>query len=685
MEAYGFDTFVSLHRAQLSSCGVPEHLWSQIFEQLSVAMETGRLEKASQEVLLSPFPDEEEASNLNDSSSTVTPTPALYTIAKNGMVANSTAILVDHMVSFRSADEALSLLTEHNSLMQRVTSLLHNKGALVAADATELDSAADSLLTSMVSMLGTYTIRTRSSTDPTATQTTDVHFLMDEVGCLVHEAPTGSGLKGANVRIAPFFHLREGLGYSVIWPTEDIKQGESLRSLKTDSSAVASLEAVAQSLAEASFVTNPTRPSTADTECAEDQIAEQERDEVATVGCMCITPRPGMTPLMVDGEDIATRKMSEDDRMSKVQCKMLKLSLTEDFPEGCRQSPELALEAAASIAGRCQFVLAFACGDLVESIPISEGDGDKTEDANYGGYKLSRIHDILSILEKLQNDTDCVLYPSYDFHRFCFHKTEYMQQLVKFEVPILPTIFVSKEDFVGSDSNIAAYAGKVADEYQRQQQCHWNLPEAFGLNEHTVFVKFDGLWCREGVLMKYLKAGSDGEEANAQLKEIMIGIFASAFGDAKDSKSPTTTGIQVQPAVQALEGDSPEYRCYFVGGKLRAVASTYFRKKASDGTDAGYEVSASPAYLNRLQKMRAYMHLSHEHVTPFFLRFIVYPSTMSTLFADVCNRSGSSEGLRAVCRKRFVRIGEGRCRRCPSRHRRPGWGCSSNDSSRRCN
>jgi hypothetical protein len=163
-------------------------------------------------------------------------------------------------------------------------------------------------------------------------------------------------------------------------------------------------------------------------------------------------------------------------------------------------------------------VLAFACGDLVESIPISEegnNGGDGGNDANYGEYKLSRIRDILSVLEKLQNETNCVLYPTYEFHRFCFHKVEYMKQLVKCGVPILPTLFVSKEDWIASSSSngydAAQYASQLADEYLRRQQCHWLLPPHFQLNEHTIFIKLDGLWCREGVMTADLALGCDDD------------------------------------------------------------------------------------------------------------------------------------------------------------------------------
>ncbi len=510
------DVFVAEHRAQLVAGGVPESLWSQIFDQLVVAMKSGRLEKASNELLLSPFPEDEKPDMSSDESADDAHFSRLFTIAKHALPAHSTAILVDHMVSFRTAGEALSILQEHEALTERIARLVQNWGNDASSDLLP------QLLESLVPLIGTYQMRTSSSTNPSETHVMNVFYLMDEVGSLLNDTSTSEmdGGKKPNVRVAPFFHLREGVGYSVVWPVEDITAGESLRYFKGDAP-LAGLLADIHNLAQPHAVSLTKlidEPRANDTE-PEVATLRELRDTV-TVGCMCITPRPGMTPLMMDGEKAATDKMGKAGCMSNVDCNMIQLSLGEDFPEGCRQDATLAKEAAASLARRCDFVLAFACGDLVESIPINEegnggGDGGSS-DANYGGHKLSRIRDILSVLEKLQNETNCVLYPTYEFHRFCFHKVEYMKQLVKCGVPILPTLFVSKEDWIASSSSngydhVAQFASQLADEYLRRQQCHWLLPPHLQLNERTLFIKLDGLWCREGVLTTDLALGCDDD------------------------------------------------------------------------------------------------------------------------------------------------------------------------------
>eukprot|EP00658_Telonema_sp_P-2_P062183 TRINITY_DN5084_c0_g1_i2.p1 TRINITY_DN5084_c0_g1~~TRINITY_DN5084_c0_g1_i2.p1 ORF type:complete len:185 (+),score=42.91 TRINITY_DN5084_c0_g1_i2:175-729(+) len=45
---------------------------------------------------------------------------------------------------------------------------------------------------------------------------------------------------------------------------------------------------------------------------------------------------------------------------------------------------------------------------------------------------------------------------------------------------------------------------------------------------------------------------------------------------------PAATGVQIQPCLHALRGDSPEYRGFWINGELRAVLSTHFKVDADE-------------------------------------------------------------------------------------------------------
>ena len=243
------------------------------------------------------------------------------------------------------------------------------------------------------------------------------------------------------------------------------------------------------------------------------------------------------------------------------------------------------------------------------------------------------------------------LIPSFQFQQFCFFKTTYMQQLHLAGVPTLPSLFASKPDadarcdthpcppgwraqgggfsvaggctalargcaacdvtaFVanraggtdGADGTDGAAAaaharswveGGVAELVEAlvprlEALCaaaeRWRAPADMGLDMNLLFVKSNQMWCREGNKLLKLTAASGQSPPPPTLREQLLETLTFMFDECG------TSGVQLQPCVTALSGKRPEYRGYFVGGSLRAVAATYFRRPENDNTALGGEI-----------------------------------------------------------------------------------------------
>mmetsp|Transcript_63040 Transcript_63040/g.172957 ORF Transcript_63040/g.172957 Transcript_63040/m.172957 type:complete len:417 (+) Transcript_63040:255-1505(+) len=264
-----------------------------------------------------------------------------------------------------------------------------------------------------------------------------------------------------------------------------------------------------------------------------------------------------------------------------------------------------------------------------------------------GGGRCARVDDILAVYREVEQITaragiddggscrgGCLTLPSFAFQEFCFFKTRYMKHLVAHGVPIGPTLFVERAEYLstwggkasgecygeggggdgdderdverddeaggGCDSggrgSLGALLlarklakrvvelsdevdpwGSVVNDADVNMVGHPPRALRMRINAFQLFVKGNSGWCREG----NVTIGSEWIETGGE-----VGAAAFRAGIEDELKLALekmfvvdgTSGLQVQPCLCALAGQSQEFRGLHVNGKLVWVASTYFRK-----------------------------------------------------------------------------------------------------------
>ena len=161
---------------------------------------------------------------------------------------------------------------------------------------------------------------------------------------------------------------------------------------------------------------------------------------------------------------------------------------------------------------------------------------------------------------------------------------------------------------------VADVADEIVPRLEALARAHWRAPAELELDLGLLFVKSNQMWCREGNrLLRIARVASGGEGGEGKDDDggsgsgpAAAGAAAAAAAAAAQQPPPLreqlvetlrfmfdecgTSGVQLQPCVMALSGKRPEYRGYFVGGALRAVAATYFRRPENDNTTLGGEI-----------------------------------------------------------------------------------------------
>lgn len=286
--------------------------------------------------------------------------------------------------------------------------------------------------------------------------------------------------------------------------------------------------------------------------------------------------------------------------------------------------------AAEAICERCDVLLGIAFGEMVAWDML-------------GGGRCARVDDILAVYREVEQITvqtevegggrgggGCLTLPSFAFQEFCFFKTRYMKHLVAHGVPIGPTLFVERDEYLnasdednsedgggngehdderdgragsgggnggrgGRDGRGALLLarklatrvmelsdevdpwGSVVNDAGVNKVGHPPRAVRMRVNALQLFVKGNSGWCREG----NVTIGSEWIETGGE-----VGAAAFRAGIEDELKLALeklfvvdgTSGLQVQPCLCALAGQSQEYRGLHVNGKLVWVASTYFRK-----------------------------------------------------------------------------------------------------------
>ncbi|KAL3285742.1 hypothetical protein HHI36_000269 [Cryptolaemus montrouzieri] len=196
--ACDWDSFITIHKEQLVSSGVPSHFWKTIHEKLfSQLFDIGRAVK------LLKF---EKEADLK-----CQPNWGLQTTTFIDKSDPNNVFLVDHAWTFR-LDSAKKQLLEHEGLRNRMSILLDLECDLPKKELV------DQILNNMWPLCHTYSISSAFEVEDRL----PVWYIMDEIGsALIHKDTP-------NCRIVPFFFSNEQITYSLLFPIIDIDEGEFL-------------------------------------------------------------------------------------------------------------------------------------------------------------------------------------------------------------------------------------------------------------------------------------------------------------------------------------------------------------------------------------------------------------------------------------------------------------------------
>jgi hypothetical protein len=533
----------------------------------------------------------------------------LKAIAKSDIYADGTIFLVDHTWSFTSAEGALSVIKSAPALHQRIC-------GIVAGVDEELSP--EQALCRLVPLL-----RTQQHGPQT------VFVMMDEVGVRIER--TCDSPEEANCKMASLAYTLpsgETIDFSLVWAFKDIEEGEALVVAREGPAAAeerqhllrlgAQAGALATAAAASVGADAPPAPTAGHEGGAAAAAAGAGTRIPVRVGvCESYTQAHEHSSLMYQPMKHTRRKLAATGRYDTEYVVLTGA----DFPSGAADDVAVASAAAAAISSRCDVVLGYSLGEMVAWDMISGG-------------RCKRVDDILAVYKAVDNTEAAeaakgagasgsggggdaegtIAIPCYAFQRFCFFKTQYMHHLRARGVPTGPTLLVTQADLRarraaggaggdadGASDGVAGLAADLADQVRALRGTHWEAeqpykyvppgasaigaPEGGGAAETEagagsaagrmkidpdhLFLKADSGWCREGNLtVGPLSApGAFDELVQGQLEEALRKLLV---GDGAN-------GVQIQPALTALAGQSVEFRGLHVRGELVWVCATYFR------------------------------------------------------------------------------------------------------------
>lgn len=188
-----FDIFVSRHRNQLESSGVPPVFWESLYKKL----DSGIFD-AGQSFSLAQVVDEE----------TEEITWKVVIIAEDGIKKDDAKniFLVDHAWTFRP-QTARQQLESYPGLAERMCGLLD-----LAYSEEEKEDLIDQILESKWKLAQTYSIGNQGLT---VEDRMPVWYILDEFGSRIQHSDS------PNFRLVPFFSLLDDCAYSLLFPIED--------------------------------------------------------------------------------------------------------------------------------------------------------------------------------------------------------------------------------------------------------------------------------------------------------------------------------------------------------------------------------------------------------------------------------------------------------------------------------
>ncbi|XP_055617626.1 tubulin--tyrosine ligase-like protein 12 [Toxorhynchites rutilus septentrionalis] len=199
-----YDSFLAIHKPQLQASGVPGHFWPELFRKLKQQdFDAGN----SFSLLLVDYGEDQRSEG-----------DPIWTVAatKEGgiKVSDPTQIyLVDHAWTFRT-DNARQLLNEHPPLVNRLA-------IMMGIDQDDLPSSViiSRILNDVWKWCNMYSLNGEGLS---VENRMPIWYVMDELGSGILHGDT------PNCRVVPFIHISDQMTYSLLFPIEDIDEGDQL-------------------------------------------------------------------------------------------------------------------------------------------------------------------------------------------------------------------------------------------------------------------------------------------------------------------------------------------------------------------------------------------------------------------------------------------------------------------------
>ncbi|XP_055585705.1 tubulin--tyrosine ligase-like protein 12 [Uranotaenia lowii] len=199
-----YDAFLAGHKPQLEASGVPEHLWQELFRKLNQQIfDAGN----SFSLMLVDYGEEQRSEE-----------DPIWTVAvtkEGGLRAKDPCeiYLVDHAWTFRT-DNARQLLNEHPALVNRLAIMMG-----IEQEDVPRTVVVGKILNDVWKWCNMYSLNGEGLS---VENRMPIWYVMDELGSgILHgDEP--------NCRVVPFIHVTEQMTYSLLFPIEDIDEGDQL-------------------------------------------------------------------------------------------------------------------------------------------------------------------------------------------------------------------------------------------------------------------------------------------------------------------------------------------------------------------------------------------------------------------------------------------------------------------------
>lgn len=284
-------SFVEQHKIQLESSGVPSFFWPTVFRKLQ-----GQIYDAGEYFQLCQLTSTDDGDD-NDSLWQV------VVIKSDGIKANDpeNIFLIDHAWTYR-AEDARSYLTDVPGLLERMVALMD-----IPSDDSTREEYTEKVLKEMWKFNMTYSIKGK-----TAEECLPVWYIMDEFGSRIQHCGE------PNFRVIPLYYTPHQCCYSLLFPIQDVEEGEEVTRDYVETAPVDSETRDAQMLPW--FPLDMTQLDQEQTEPPEDHFLSGLVDEILPEPDTKAEDIPKNQPLRVYAEYKYVREYLNDERFVLVDC-----------------------------------------------------------------------------------------------------------------------------------------------------------------------------------------------------------------------------------------------------------------------------------------------------------------------------------------------------------------------------